>query len=43
MTEKIMDDDNDRCHDNFNQNFGNFYEQKCQKIYEQPTNIVYFE
>ena len=31
MTEKIMDDDNDRCHDNFNQNFGSFYEQKCQK------------
>ena len=24
MTEKITDDDNDRCHDNFDENFGNF-------------------
>ena len=24
MTEKNTDDDNNRCHDNFDQNFGNF-------------------
>ena len=24
ITEKITDDDNDRCHDNFDGNFGNF-------------------
>ena len=24
MTEKITNDDNDRCRDNFDQNFGNF-------------------
>ena len=24
VTKEIMDDDNDRCHDNFDQNFCNF-------------------
>ena len=41
MTEKNTDDDNNCCHDNFDQNFGNF-DDNDDKNTEKPTNIVNF-
>ena len=38
---KNTDDDNNCCHDNFDQNFGNFYDN-YEKNTEKPTNIVNF-
>ena len=38
MAEKNTDDDNNCCHDNFDQNFGNFDDNYDKK----PTNIVNF-
>ena len=32
MTEKNTDDDNNCCHDNFDQNFGNFDDNDNEKI-----------
>ena len=41
MAEKNTDDDNNCCHDNFDQNFGNF-DDNYDKNTEKPTNIVNF-
>ena len=40
MTEKITDYNNDRCHDNFDQYFGNFDDNDIKKITEKPTTKV---
>ena len=37
MMEKNTDDDNNRCHDNFDQNFGNFDDNDEGKV--QKKNI----
>ena len=34
MTEKNTDDDNNCCHDNFDQNFGNFYDNDDKKYWK---------
>ena len=41
MMEKNTDDDNNCCHDNFDQNFGNLMIM-ITKITEKPTKIVNF-
>ena len=41
MMEKNTDDDNNRCHDNF-EFFGNF-DDNDEKITEKHTNIMTFE
>ena len=41
MMEKNTDDDNNRCHDNFDQNFG-ILMIMITKITKKPTNIVNF-
>ena len=40
MTEKNTDDDNNCCHDNFDQNFGNFDDNDDKKYWKKPTNIL---
>ena len=41
--EKNTDDDNTRCHDNFDQNFGNFDDNDNKNYWEKkPKNIVNF-
>ena len=41
MTEKNNDDDNNCCHDNFDQNFGDLM-IIMTKILKKPTNVVNF-
>ena len=43
MTEKITDDDNDRWHDNYDRNFGNFDDHNDKNYFKKLTNIVKFK
>ena len=44
MAEKNTDDDNNCCHDNFDQNFGNFDEGKVKKKKHKKklTNVTLY-
>ena len=37
-----MDDDNDRCHDNFDENFGNF-DDTDDKNYRKPPTVLHLK